>query len=201
MKQQIDLYQRHFRKETPPLAALTVFRLVAVVLAGLLLIYGLAQWGASVKAGRLGSLEKRLSAEERRIALLAETHPPAKKDPEIEAEVERLREERMAKTRLLRALSTEALVNGGGFSRHLAGLARQHLPGLWLREIQIHGGGRELDLAGSTLEPSLVPRFIQQLGQEAAFAGGEFHSLRLQRSEVDSGLIDFALSTKGEPQP
>jgi len=201
MKQQIDLYQRQFRKETPLLSALTVLQLAAALLAALVLIYGLAQWSASIQTGRLRSLGDRLSVEKRRIAQLAETHPPAKQDPEIEAEVERLRAERVAKTRLLRSLSTESLGNVAGFSRHVVGLARQRVPGLWLREILIRRGGRELGLVGSTLEPDLVPRFIQQLGHEAAFAGGEFRSLRMQRSETDAGRIDFALSTEGESQP
>ena len=201
MKREADLYQEQFRRAKPVLSARMSLRLAAGVLAGLVLIYGLGQWGVSIQSGRLESLREQLAAERNRIAQLAETHPPAEKDPDIEAEVQELTAERDARTRLLRALSTESLGNVGGFSRHVAGLARQRVAGLWLREIRIGRGGRELELVGSTLEADLVPHFIQQLGRESAFAGGGFQSLRLQRSETELERIDFALSTAPEALP
>lgn len=201
MKQQVDLYQKTFRREEVLLPALMILRISVALLAGLLLIYGLGWWNVSVRADRLESLRDRIAEEGRRVVELAETHPAAKRDAVLEAEVERLTGERDAKTRLLRALSSQSLGNTAGFTWQLTGLARQRVPGLWLREIRIRRGGRELALVGSTLEADLVPRFIQRLGREAAFAGSEFKSLLVQRSAGDGEQLDFALSTDGEVQP
>ena len=201
MKREVDLYQKQFRVAKPVLSALMSLRFAAAVLAGMLVIHGLGQWSVSIQGGRLESLREHFAVERIRIAQLAETHPPAEKDLGIETGVQGLTAERDARTRLLRALSTESLGNVGGFSQHVAGLARQRVADLWLREIRIRRGGRELELVGSSIEPDLVPQFIQQLGREVVFAGGGFQSLRMQRSETDVERIDFALSTLREALP
>ena len=201
MKQQVDLYQKRFRREEILLSALMILRISVALLAGLMLIYGLGRWNASIRADHLDSLRERTAEEGRRVVELEETHPAARQDAVLEAEVQRLTGERDVKARLLRALSSQSLGNTTGFSREMAGLARQRVSGLWLREIRIRRGGRELALVGSALEPDLVPRFIQRLGHEAAFAGSGFQSLLMRRSERDEDHLDFALSTDGEVQP
>lgn len=201
MKDQVNLYQARFWPETLGLSGLRVLQVTTAILAVLGLLQGYAQWSVWSQSHRLDSLRERHADEANHILELAKTHPPAQPDSALVAEVEALTVERDAKTRLVRALARQSFGNTEGFSQHIAGLARQHVSGLWLRAVRIRRGGRELALAGSTLDPELVPRFIQQLGREPVFAGADFSSLRLQRSEEDPGRIDFSLGTDGTTRP
>ena len=114
---------------------------------------------------------------------------------ETESKLSSLGRERDAKRRLLGLLSSESLGNTTGFSDHVAGLARRRVEGVWLRGIRIEAGGGELVLEGSALDPALVPRFLRGLGEEKAFLGSEFRSLRIERSSLEPGRMDWTART------
>jgi hypothetical protein len=201
MKQQVNLYQLRLQPTKPVLPGSTVLGACALGLLSLLLVYGHACLQAWMDTRRLESLSVQRAEAEQRLAELHKTHPSGKTERQLQATIQQLEASRDAKIRLLRLLSNHSLGNTAGFSRHVAALARQRVPGLWLREIRIHQGGGQLALAGSALEAELVPRLIQQLGGEEIFSGSDFESFRLQRLEAESEPIDFFLSTDEEPSP
>jgi hypothetical protein len=201
MKQQVNLYQLRLQPMKPVLPGSTVLGACALGLLSLLVVYGHACLKVWMDRSRLESLSVQRAEEEQRLAELSKTHSWAEGERQLQAAIQKLEASRDAKIRLLRLLTNQSLGNTAGFSRHVAALARQRVPGLWLREIRIHHGGGQLTLAGSALEGELVPRLIQQLGREEIFAGSDFKSFRLERSEAESEPIDFFLSTDGEPSP
>ena len=101
----------------------------------------------------------------------------------LEDEVEHLRREKEQKLRVKEMLNGTQLGSIKGFSTYLEGLAQEIIPNVWLTSIEISDGGRKLDIQGSTLDPKLVPRFIQRLSTEQSFAGSEFSTFRMRIPE------------------
>jgi hypothetical protein len=165
------------------------------------LLFGVEQLRTRDEAHALEALREGSADAADGIVRLAETHPPARANPGLQEEVERRTSEREVKSELLRLLSSHSLGNAGGFSPYLAALARRRVNGLWLTEIRLTRGGRELRLAGSALEPDLVPRLIEDLQEEEAFEGTKFRQFCMERAPDDGGRVDFSLDTNGEAEP
>jgi hypothetical protein len=201
MKQHVNLYQLSFHPATPILPGTSILGACALMLSLFILTYGYAWWRLWSDTQHLESIQTRYAEEQQQVTELAKTHPPAQTDGQLAARVQVLTATREAKTHLLRLLSSRRMGNTSGFSQHIAALARQRVEGLWLREIHINHGGRKLALAGSALRAELVPRLIQLLSEEVAFAGSDFKSFRMKRSEANAREIEFAVSTNGELEP
>jgi len=201
MKQQVNLYQNRFRAKPRLLSARQIVWIGGLCAAFSGLLFGVEQLRARDEAHALEALRERLAEAADRVVRLAETHPPARANPGLQEEVERRSSEREVKSELLRLLSSQSLGNAGGLSPYLAALARRRVNGLWLTEIRLTRGGRELRLAGSTLEPDLVPRLIEHLREEEPFAGTRFRQFRMERAPDDAERVDFSLDTNGEAEP
>ncbi len=125
-------------------------------------------------------------------------YPPQARDAHLAERVARLAQEVAHKRRVLDTLSGRTFGNTRGFAGHLAGLARQRLEGVWLTGVAIRRGGTEISLTGASLDPELVPRLLQRLSREQAFAGTEFRRFLMERSEELKGAVRFRLTTRGE---
>jgi hypothetical protein len=120
-------------------------------------------------------------------------------DPALVAELKRREREVEDKTRVLDLLSGESVGNTDGFSAHLEALGRRHPYGLWLDTIRIADGGRELMLAGRTLQARLVPEFLNDLQREPALAGTAFASFTMAGDDSAGEPMRFALATACAP--
>lgn len=128
---------------------------------------------------------------EERSIFLAERNA----DPTLVAELKRREREADDKSRVLDLLSGESVGNTDGFSAHLAALGRRHPSGLWLENIQIASGGRQLLLAGRTLQANLVPKFLSALQAEPALAGTAFATFTMSGDDAGYKPLRFALAT------
>ena len=95
-------------------------------------------------------------------------------------------------------LTTGAYGNRRGFSEYLAGLARQHVDGLWLTGVDISEGEQDFGITGGALRPELVAVYVQRFSHEPAFQGRRFQTLRMERPESDPGRVDFVLRARVE---
>lgn len=193
--QQINLYRGDKRgasvsNSTRALLAAGVGAIVVVLLlagGGEFYLHDLQQRRAAVAA----KLEnQRARVEQFRTTLVAPTV-----DPFLEAEVDKLR----AKQRYLNAnLVTIARAQDAGasdVSGFFAGLARNTLDGLWFSSVGLSAGGEQVLLKGKAVEPALVPRLLQMLAAEQAFAGRAFRKVSFVRSVQDdtSSPVEFEL--------
>jgi hypothetical protein len=201
VKQRIELYQDRFRAGRRLLPARQIVWTGALCALLLGLIFGWEQVSAAGEARALNALREEAAHAAQRIVQLAETHPPARADRALQEEVDRRNSEREVRSELLRLLSSQSLGNTQGFSPYLTALARRRVDGVWLSEIRLAEGGRELRLAGAALEPELVPRLLQYLRDEAPFAGTTFRRMRVERAPDDAGYVEFRLDTAGETEP
>jgi hypothetical protein len=198
MLQQINLYRDILNREklTPSLLplGLTMGAGVALLLALTLFLF----WQGVNLRRQLATLRFEQTGLVARVDSLTKQYPPRQKSLLLEEQVERLVRARDARAPLSGLLAEQSRSNIAGFSSILEGLARRNPAGLWLRRVTIADGGQRLLLAGSTKEPRLAPRFLQELGLEPNLAGMEFEQLLMERSTSDPGTIDFSLQTTKE---
>lgn len=118
-------------------------------------------------------------------------------DDKLVVEVEQLKQQFMDRQATLAVLEHAKKDQRQIFSSQLAGLGRQRIEGLWLNHIEFRRSGEEVALQGITRKPSLLPRYLQALGQEKAFAGLRFDVMRMQVLD-ESGDIAFEVSINSD---
>lgn len=201
MNQQINLYQPMFRKQQVVFSARTTL----ILALGFLVL--LAIWWALLDH-RVNSLESQLQGQQAqeqslsaRLNQLNMQLAARQPDPILEDEVERL-EQRADVLRASRALVRQRIPSEPvAVSARLSALARQHPAGLWLTGIDIADSGREISLRGRMLNSSLLPSFLERLGQEQVFNGQSFRQLQVEQPEDAGPGLEFMISNAdAEPQ-
>lgn len=115
-------------------------------------------------------------------------------DPFLQAELERLHRVKNGLNTNLVAIASHAGARSSGFSAYFSGLARNTVDGLWFSNVAVSAGGKEMLLKGHAIEPELVPRLLQTLSAEQAFAGRTFRKVSFERQVSDAGsVVDFEL--------
>jgi hypothetical protein len=83
-----------------------------------------------------------------------------------------------------------------GYSRYLAALARQTMPGVWLTGLDIGGKSSALVIKGRALDSALVPAYMRALNRAAPLAGRRVDELRLTAKETAQSPV----SANRDPQ-
>ncbi len=191
MSQQVNLLIDDLRPKRELLTAMHALLCVAAftVLLAAYSAYGL--FVASHLANQRDGLENQL-------AMLADANTKARAsintvaDPKLVARVADLQAQHRSRTALAAALTGTTHGRSMGFAKHLDELAAHSQSGLWLTDIELTGGGGHIRLAGMTLDPVLVPRFLKELGQGEQFAGHRFDAFELTASE--GGALHFTIT-------
>lgn len=187
MKQQINLYIRQEKVRVPFAAG----RCALILLVTAITVAGL--WGYQYSrlaayrtdAAALEAQKRRYDAEIQ--ALTRQLKPPAP-SPALDARIAALTEEIAAKERFGGLLAQLQPDRRTPFSALLEGLANRVPDGLWLTRIRADQGGRDLDLEGNVVKPALVPRLIEQLGEEPAYRRARFGRFSLNASGAALGF-------------
>ncbi len=201
MIQQVNLYQEALKGASIVLPASLMAAVGGGLVVLLLLVYGLFQWqllGLREEAAALQATVDDKSGEFQRLAGQLQAR---KKNQTLEQRVARMSDALDIKRRLLKVVSGQAYGNTHGFSAHLSGLGRQQVDGLWLTEISVFGAGNDLVLKGSTLDPQLVPSYLQALAAESAYLGRQFSTFWMARPPISSQRsssrrLDFVIATR-----
>lgn len=180
-------------------------RLVMRIILGSWAVMGLTVAFLMLDVGRLQkelSLEQgNLEAQRKRTTETEQRYPPTRISPQLSEKLEKMRQERDMKLKLIELMSSNAgkEQKGNGFYSLLSGISGQHQDGLWFKEITLRNsvGGMSLDLKGGTTDPALVPAFLKGLSGNPVFAGMHFTVLGMTRNEQDNRTIDFTLTAPG----
>jgi len=198
VRQEINLYQPIFRRQRKVFTAKAMLQVAAAVVAGLMLVYGYGLWRVQALDSELAGLQNQQAAASRRLAELSKQLPGQERSKRLESEVARLSRELEVRQKVEQLLTTGAYGNRRGFSEYLAGLARQHVDGLWLTGVDISEGEQDFGITGGALRPELVAVYVQRFSHEPAFQGRRFQTLRMERPESDPGRVDFVLRARVE---
>jgi len=195
VKQQINLYLPEFRQKKDPLNTQNMILVIGLLVAGLALYTAGVLWEGFQLNSDLAD------RQQQRDALIAETEQlvtefgSQSEDPALTKRAMALEEDLANKQLLKRFLDGRNIGSTAGFSEYLADLARYHLGGLRLTEIQLLDGGKQVRLEGEVLSPQLVPEYFQSLRQGKSFAGKEFESLKITESTTEGEALPVKLFT------
>lgn len=195
MRQQINLYGPSLMGTRTRVSANQILLAALAILVLLSLFAIFQEW----RVGQYRAEADRLQAQVTELGRTVETRTAAlaARSPgeALQRQLARLEREATGKRALLERLTGDSLGNTAGFSAHLAGLGRHPPDGLWLQRIHLAAGGRRLGLEGSVTRAELLPRYLNALSGEPAFAGTRFDSFSLHRPEDASGPMQFRLAT------
>jgi hypothetical protein len=192
-QQQINLYQPIFRKQQKVFSARTMLFVFVGTIVFFAAIYGYARWNVHSLVAESEKLARQHATEMKRLDDLARRYPAKQKSELVETELENLTNERKAKQFLIKALSGRSIGNDEGFSSYFEGMARQRPAGMWLRRFELEQGGQIIGIHGSSLQPELVPGFLQRLSEEPAFDGSSFRIFQMQRDKNNAAAVNFTL--------
>lgn len=201
MNQQINLYHPIFRKEQKKFSAQTMLQASAVVAVAVVLLIAANVWQIRSLQTANARAANDLSATTKQIETLAKL-PNRAADPQVLAEQRQL-EQAWNTAQLVRGNASVAGAVSNGYSEYFRGLARQHVPGLWLTAITVADSGQELVLQGRTPTPDAVPTYVQRLAREPVFAGKQFDLFEITRpvevtakGEIRAPYLEFVIRSK-----
>ncbi len=200
MNQNINLYQPMFRRQEKLFSAQTMMIGLGILLVGMGLIQMWSAHGLSRLEQRLADLQAEETEALARLEAIEEQFPAPVPSPALERRVAQAERERDTKQRALEVLDTGDLGNLDGFSRHVAGLARQRIEPVWLTRVRLDEGGNHMRLEGHALEADRVPVWVQELAEEEVFTDLEFRRLRMEQDVDARGrpVLKFRLNTRRE---
>lgn len=192
--QQVNLYRGHDSSDaTGDGPKVLLFTGVGALVLVLMLAAAGELYLSGVTADR-ALVAENLRNREAQLARFESTLSSPEVDPFLQAELERLRRTQARLNTNLVAIARHTGTRSSGFSAYFSGLARNTLDGLWFNNVAVSAGGEEMLLKGQAIEPELVPRLLQTLAAEQAFAGRTFRKVSFERQQLDTGtVIDFEL--------
>ena len=213
MSQQINLFNPIFRKQKKYFSSVAMAQALGIICLGCLLLIADATWRMRAMRAQSAATDALLATTQQRLTDARVQFPPRAKSATMAAEIKAAQEE------LAMLQNAEATIRRGGFgdsagfSGYFRAFARQSVPGLWLTDLDISGGGARIGVSGNTLQADLVPQFMRRLGQEPVMKGKAFSSLDIGAPAVVPGVpgsapapgtppyLRFSLQSGGAPQP
>jgi Fimbrial assembly protein (PilN) len=196
MHQQINLYQPVFRKQQKVFSSLTLLQICAVVLLLLAVIAAHTHWTLAGMETAAQNLEQQRKDLATRMGVLEDTYRTPDTDA-IDSEIAALQKSIDQRNYLLQQFDKLVLRNRGGFAARFETLARLQVPGLWLEGVTVNDD-RQMEIRGMTLDPKLVPVYLQQLEQDGGLSGASFKAVSMARVANDQPYVQFVLRNVAE---
>lgn len=99
-------------------------------------------------------------------------------------------------TQATQLLSQKVANQSSGFSDYFKALSNQASSDIWIKSLFIDDQRRIININGSTFQPERIPYFIKQLHKEPIFSGRSFSGLIVKKSDEESGLMNYEMSTE-----
>lgn len=207
MTQQINLFDPSLR----PARELLTLPNVLIALAGAaLLVAALGVLGMMRSADELRNFratDARLRQAQEQLTLFAVQQAARKPDAGLEQQLARTRQVIEAKRTILQRLQQGDFGDRQGFLAYFRGLALVAVDGLWLTGFDVAAGGQALEIRGRMLNEAALPRYVEALRGQPAFAGRTFAALNVTRVEAPAnageseraGPPQMAFSLSGTP--
>lgn len=169
----------------------------AILIFGLFVIIA----ASFIQADWVNKKQQRLAVEQQNNAKLLLTmanfeqeHPNQKVEREVQADITRLNAEIQTQKTTLVLVAPDTAIQRKGFYHYLAALSAKSRNGLWLTNIELNPGAHQARLMGQTLDPSLVPIYLDSLS-ETAFSQLQFGRMDMQKISDNPTLYRFDLDS------
>lgn len=194
--QQVNLYQDELKTQKLNYSALMLLQLSIILVVVFSAAAGFRAFQLQQHQSSLVEKQQKQKIAMANLQKLQAELSLRKKDTTLAKRITAKTKELANKQKVLGILSQDEFGNTKGFIEHISGLARQRIDGLWLTQIRIAGGGTDVALHGTTSKPALLPKYLQRLSAEKAFAGTEFQSLLMERQDKKKQWLNFSLQNK-----
>lgn len=178
MSQQINLLLPELRPRFDWLGLPVV---AGAALLAVLLVVTLASLDA-LGVSRLKLREAELGAQvqalQQQIQSLGQSLAARHGDPRLPSEIEATRLAVTQRQEVMAVIAQGSVAEGSGFSGLLQGFSRQIVEGVWL--VGFSFSGKEIEIRGRLTDPALLPKYINRLNDEPAFAGRRFATLDMK---------------------
>ncbi|MFT3858368.1 MAG: PilN domain-containing protein [Aquabacterium sp.] len=173
--------------------------LLGVRLIGAVAVLGLgAGLGLRAAATAYTMKAEGVEAELNSLRAAEAANPPS---PVVQ-ELEGLRQKEAQQRQMQDTLTGSMAWSSQGYSEYLMALGRRTHPLVWLTQFQVVGDGHEISMAGRTLNPQVVPQYLQKLAQEERFKGRRFAQITMTGlppgEGVPGGIVQFSLRTTSD---
>ncbi len=195
LAQQINLFQSEFQTRAELVCAKNIQNLFLIILVLLVSLSSYDYFMAQQQQGYLANLKIQQKKLELSLAKVQQSAPSMVVDNKLQQQVVSFKKDIAIKQQVLDALSGQSFGNSNGFSSFFRGLSEQNVPGLWLRNLNISSGGKNIGLTGSAFQPELIPDFLKKLSDEKVFQGTNFQTFQLKR-EKNPLRVDFYVDTQ-----
>ena len=179
MKQQINLFNPAFQPQKQILSSATIALALGAVIAGLAILAVLGRMETAELRQQASSGAAQLEQRQARLASANREFVPRRKDATLDARLAEANAQLAAMRHISGALSRGELGDTSGFAGYFKALARQGMQGLWLTGVTVGAGGAQIGIEGRTLDPTMVPGYLNRLTHEPLMQGKTFASLRI----------------------
>ena len=194
-RQQVNLYQ-HTAPAWRPFGSATLTLAVSAVSCCLAVIWAFGAWQVAGLERSVDALQRRQAAQQATLTALGSLQTDGTAPADLQSRIQQLSTELAGREHALAMLQSGAVGSTSGFSAQLAALARHPLAGLWLRQITVSDLTGSMSLAGESVDPDRVPRYLRALATEHVLAGLRFDRLVIERPEAAP-----AASAAAHPRP
>ncbi|MDP1652916.1 MAG: hypothetical protein Q8L56_09365 [Rhodocyclaceae bacterium] len=185
MARQINLYDPALLRKRDWFALSNVV-LAAAALATCVVVAGvLAQRDLPTLKAQTTTNDTQLKALREQVLVLGRRVAERKPDPRVETELAAARLLAGMRGEVLQTLRQRLEHGTDPFADYLRGFARQSVTGLWLTAFAYDAASGSMEIHGRTVDPALLPEYIQRLNREPAFRGRAFASLRLAEGKLE----------------
>lgn len=202
--QEVNLYQPVAKGVRGVLSANSSRNMLALVGVTLLGIWGFAYWQVDRLRNAVEVVQNQTQAQAAMSAALG-PQLDALSDEELEALLTKLGSEVDDKSRALALLSAESQRPASGFAARLRAFGLRHVDGIWLERLTFGSAVESVSVAGSTLLPGTVPRYLRSLAADPALKGGQIDEFVIEKpvgAKVDgSGRLIFRAGHRGLVSP
>jgi hypothetical protein len=178
-RQQINLFNPAFQPQKQVLSSATIALAVGAVVAGVAILAVIGRMETAELRRQADSGASYLEKSQARLAFANREFIPRQKDATLEAQIAEANSQLAAMRHISGALSRGELGDTGGFAGYFKALARQSAQGLWLTGVTVGAGGAQIGIKGRTVDPAMVPGYLNRLTHEPLMQGKSFASLQI----------------------
>ncbi len=194
MMPQINLIDGLNQDRTPVSAGLWLLLIVLGSLMVVVLAFVQADYVQSQKTELAAAKEKSASLLLQRDNF-DQDHPDQRVQRQVQAEIVQIKTNIQTQKTTLALVAPETGVQRKGFFHYLDALSSKSRQGLWLTEIELNPGAHQARLKGQTVDPSLVPLYLDSL-KGTAFDALQFGRMSMVQSTDNNAVYHFELDSR-----